>query len=538
MKAVRWALLFGIIAAFLWEGGLAWYQAGRGYGSEGGSVLLKPDSYEDYVVDGENLEVWMMSGDAPYMILHPDLPVGRLHVEFLEPLAREIEVYLYYAETDSFDRYRRRDGYLLQGTKSADITIPPGDWKSLRLDIRGDFVLKKLEAWEAVPLTEISGKQIAEQIFWGRFFVLALVLSASLSLLFSEKRKAKQKSKGLRVLYYDGIRTLAAVLVIVIHVLEPLEGNYSSHSSSKFYLLFLGVMIFSYCCNQLFLMLSGALLLPYKEETISQFIQKRGVKVVLPLLIYSFFYVKLPCFSNVSLGEWAVCYLRAVFTGQMRMGPHLWLVYEMISLYLLVIPFRALLNNASKKTEKQLACLILLFFGIHTLSYCFGVGVGVSSFLGSWTGVFFMGYFLTREWMRRYDRVWMIGGALALGFSIFLAVGRSDYKQIVFGPSVLGLLMASGIFVTMMHMEKWLGRLEKILSFCSRYSYSVLLIHWYVLYHLVLSTGLCSGMSVKKVAVFSIPVCIGISLILSMVINHTWVAVFEKTLANTLFDSK
>ena len=98
--------------------------------------------------------------------------------------------------------------------------------------------------------------------------------------------------------------------------------------------------------------------------------------------------------------------------------------------------------------------------------------------------------------------------------------------------------MASGIFVTMMHMEKWLGRLEKILSFCSRYSYSVLLIHWYVLYHLVLSTGLCSGMSVKKVAVFSIPVCIGISLILSMVINHTWVAVFEKTLANTLFDSK
>ena len=82
MKAVRWALLFGIIAAFLWEGGLAWYQAGRGYGSEGGSVLLKPDSYEDYVVDGENLEVWMMSGDAPYMILHPDLPVeiGRAHV--------------------------------------------------------------------------------------------------------------------------------------------------------------------------------------------------------------------------------------------------------------------------------------------------------------------------------------------------------------------------------------------------------------------------------------------------------------------------
>ena len=70
MKAVRWALLLGIIAAFLWEGGLAWYQAGRGYGSEGGSVLLKPDSYEDYVVDGENLEVWMMSGDAPYMILH------------------------------------------------------------------------------------------------------------------------------------------------------------------------------------------------------------------------------------------------------------------------------------------------------------------------------------------------------------------------------------------------------------------------------------------------------------------------------------
>lgn len=538
MRAVRWALLIGILAAFLWEGGLAWYQAGRGYGSESGSVLLEPDSYEDYVVDGENQEVWRMSGDAPFMILHPDRPVGRLHIEFGEPLARETEVYLYYAGTDEFDRYRRRDGYLLQGTQSADITIPSGNWKSLRLDIRGDFVLKELEAWEAVSLTQISGRQIVKQISWGRFFLLALVLSASFVLLFSDVRKGKQKAKGGRVLYFDGIRTLAFVLVIVIHVLEPLEGSYSSHSSSKLYLLFLGVMILSYCCNQLFLLLSGALLLPYREETISQFIQKRVLKVVLPLFIYSFFYVKLPCFSNVSLGQWAVCYLRAVCTGQMRMGPHLWLVYEMISLYLLVIPFRALLKNASEKTEKQLASLILLFFGIHTLSACFGVGVGISSFLGDWAGVFFLGYFLTREWMRPYDKVWMTGGVLALGVSVFLALGRSDYKQIVFGPSILGLFMASGIFVMMMHLEKWLLRLEGILSFCSRYSYSVLLIHWYVLYHLVLSTGLCSGMSVKKVAVFSIPVCIGASLLLSIVINHTWAAVFEKALTNKLFRLK
>lgn len=46
-------------------------------------------------------------------------------------------------------------------------------------------------------------------------------------------------------------------------------------------------------CNLLFFFISGALLLPYREETIGQYYRKRVVKIVLPFAVYSLFYLKL-----------------------------------------------------------------------------------------------------------------------------------------------------------------------------------------------------------------------------------------------------
>ncbi len=48
-----------------------------------------------------------------------------------------------------------------------------------------------------------------------------------------------------RILYLDGIRVLAALLVIAAHVLAPMEGQFFYRPSRIFYLFFLGCMFFA-----------------------------------------------------------------------------------------------------------------------------------------------------------------------------------------------------------------------------------------------------------------------------------------------------
>lgn len=79
-------------------------------------------------------------------------------------------------------------------------------------------------------------------------------------------------------------------------------------------------------------------------------------------------------------------------------------------------------------------------------------------------------------------------------------------------------------------MEEMIQRrknLKRILMFCSKYSYSVLLIHWYVLYNFIFSRGLSSDMPGAVLVFIPIFACAGLSLLCSVVIEHTGLAVLK-----------
>ena len=62
---------------------------------------------------------------------------------------------------------------------------------------------------------------------------------------------------------------------------------------------------------------------------------------------------------------------------------------------------------------------------------------------------------------------------------------RSDYPGIIFNGSILSVGIAWAFFVLALSMEKTVARAAGILSFLGRHSFSVLLIHWLVLYRIV-----------------------------------------------------
>lgn len=116
----KWAaaLVLGIVLAVLFEGIIALYRVNRGYGNEKTAFLLAAESGNDYVV-GENGTLWVKTGIQPYMLFHLKEDLGHVHIRFKEPLAQEMNISCYYAQSDAFHVLQQKNAYLVEGTTEA-----------------------------------------------------------------------------------------------------------------------------------------------------------------------------------------------------------------------------------------------------------------------------------------------------------------------------------------------------------------------------------------------------------------------------------
>lgn len=86
-------------------------------------------------------------------------------------------------------------------------------------------------------------------------------------------------------MYLDYLRVLAAVLVILAHACSPMVD--AADADWKRLVLVLGLSL-GLCCNILYVMLSGTLLLGggRQQEGVLSFYIRRASKVVIPLIAY------------------------------------------------------------------------------------------------------------------------------------------------------------------------------------------------------------------------------------------------------------
>ncbi len=533
------AVAAGIILAVLAELALVWYGAGRGYGIEDQGRGLEPSVIVDYEIEDGRFRA---AGEVPMILFQTEESPGHIHFIFQEPLKKDTMVFLYYEEDPSahFDRFSRKERYMMEGTREAALTVPAGDFHSFRLEIRGDFVPEQVRLVPAVPAGEITAGMVLGQVKPWRMAVMGVFLAAGLYLwqgrhLADRQRAVRPAVSGGtgadgagRRIWLDLVRSLAAVLVIIVHVTEP--AVLILPPGSRLHLAARAISLGALSCNLLFVLISGALLLPWKEEPVGVFVQKRLMSVVLPLAVYACFYVRLMCITRTGAATWIWYYLRMVTGGTLVEAPHLWLVYVLAGLYLLVIPFRYMLRKLPEKMEKLLTVTILALLAVRTASLWSGQMVGISCFLGDWPGIFLLGYFLTRDWMRRYDRLLVAGGAGAFVLAFWLQGFRPDYKEIVCNQSILMTSMSMAVFVTALGMERWLAPLARMLKVCSRYSYQVLLVHWFVLGNFIYNGWMSSQMPGVVQVALPVPVCLALSLGIAAVTDLLAVKVLDRGL--------
>ena len=250
---------------------------------------------------------------------------------------------------------------------------------------------------------------------------------------------------GERVVFLDWLRIIACFMVMGVHACEPFyfdaEGNtFILSKSAAFWSSWIDAMF--HCCVPLFVMASSYLLFPVTRPT-GEFFKRRFVRVFVPYVVWQ-------CIYTAAWGEWGRLPFNFPFAGG-----HLWFVYMLIGLYLLMPLLSPWAEKASKKEVH--GWLILWFvttlfpfirrfwlamFGAPEFGAVpflwgeapwnhFGAFYYVSGFFGYMLlGFYFRKFVQQLSWRRTLavaTPLWVVGMAIVWGFFYFRIPDAAGY---------------------------------------------------------------------------------------------------------------
>lgn len=317
-------------------------------------------------------------------------------------------------------------------------------------------------------------------ICWEAIWI-APAFAVILFFLYLRKEKEPKRSFGARKLYLDYARVLAAACVILAHACNMQRTEVAEPWKIGLVTICAGMGL---VCNPLYVMISGSLLLSSeKKESLLDFYYRRFIKIVIPLVVY---YSVFLCVSGQmsflppeNLGKGFL----QILAGESDIVPHYWLIYTLISLYILTPPIRVLAGKLKDSRLTAVFWLIMAVETIITLLPLWGIFVGFWLDLLQWVGVFLMGYIITEKRSKMLERSVLILG----GISVFTicAILLEDYSWIGYlcNASPLMVLVAGAVLILLSKIKRTPGKIiGTAIQAVSKYSYAIILVHWYGLF--------------------------------------------------------
>lgn len=176
-----------------------------------------------------------------------------------------------------------------------------------------------------------------------------------------------------RIVFVDYIRVIACFLVMLVHASENfyaadasgLAGNVSmlANESNRFWVAFYDGFL-GRISVPLFMVVSAFLLVPVKPGTsMSDFYKRRFKRILPPMIFFMLVYTFLPLlWGQMSWEQSCHDFLMLPFNFPSMAG-HLWFMYPLISLYLIIPVVSPWIEKASAKDEQ-------LFLSLFVLSTC------------------------------------------------------------------------------------------------------------------------------------------------------------------------
>ena len=286
-----------------------------------------------------------------------------------------------------------------------------------------------------------------------------------------------------RFVYLDELRTLATVFVIAVHTVQLALTLMPEQSAMKYVYNVFNYVFLS--CNLLFIMISGALLLPVKGESWKQFYQKRFLKVVVPLIIYYLLYVVAKEGVIWLYPNYWLSLLSRILSGAPSEAPHFWLIYVIIWLYVFTPFLRIVIQHLSNTMLDGLVILILAFQILVTYLDVLYSNPIVLCIYKSYVGVYILGYYLSIE-NRSSIKCLIYGtGILSICLAAYKILNGIAIDRYIFNNSPLTVFYVMALFLLFRQIySKAVGE-DSFTKIISKYSFGIMLIHWGVLHFVV-----------------------------------------------------
>ncbi len=369
----------------------------------------------------------------------------------------------------------------------------------------------------------------------------------------------ERKLSEQRIVWLDVVRLVAMFTVVCCHSADPFNfypGTSPDIDDIKLWGAIYGAVLRP--CVPLFVMITGALLLPVKGD-VTAFYKKRISRVFFPFLIWSLIYNLFPWLTGVLglqpsvildffpySGEEAMKQSLDVSLGYIANIPvnfslldvHMWYIYLLIGLYLYLPVFSAWVAQASDKAKRW----FLLAWGVTTLlpyaheflsGYIWGEcswnEFGMLYYFAGFNGYLLLGHYLRQhDWTGRQSLLWgipmFVVGYLVTFFGFRYMTANPDVTpeglELFFTYCSLNVvLMTIPVFMWCKQVKVHSAQIVRLLANLTKCGFGVYMVHYFL-----------TGPSVCLMRALQIPLGLQIPLaaVVAFAVSWCFVAMFYK----------
>lgn len=312
------------------------------------------------------------------------------------------------------------------------------------------------------------------------------------------------KKKSKRIFYFDALRALAVISVILFHIFNYSKGMVVGDYPFTWNWFFADIMGTVFRCGvDLFLMLSGALSLG-RVWDIKSFLGKRLPRITLPFLFWGFVLslflaiisITNPDFMNVLDSNNIMGFLNYLYNSYMANNsgftPY-WFFWMILGTYLIMPILNKWLYNA-ELTEAEYFLGIWLITCIFEYTFMVDFPVTLTYFTGP-IGMVVLGYYLRHTEREVFNSPYTSFVIMAIGAILMLLISHmfstADAFYVFERYNILMVIEVTGIFLFFKNFSKLNihinffdnpdGIYKKAIFSIAKYSYGIYLVHRVVL---------------------------------------------------------
>ena len=315
-----------------------------------------------------------------------------------------------------------------------------------------------------------------------------------------------------RIAFIDWLRVAACLMVMLVHSSENFYGADASgmagsmsmlaNESNRFWVAFYDGFL-SRTAVPLFMIISAFLLVPLKPgQTMAGFYKRRFGRILPPFILFLLLYTFLPLLWGGMTWDQSLADLKLLPFNFPSMAGHLWFMYPLISLYIIIPVVSPWLEKASAKDER----IFLGFFAFTTLipwvrrfvtpelwGECFWNGFSVFWYCSGYLGYLVLAHYIRThiDWDRRkrlsVGVVCFLVGAFFTGWSFWwkgvpgqlIETPMLEWSWEFCTPNVLLATFGAFLMFTCIGTEE--RPAPKFISGLARMTYGMYLMHMFFL---------------------------------------------------------